>query len=175
MRYLYIGFINSIHRTSHSLYHSFLRTDDLQEKNKLVRERRLAKKVAREQYSLRMSALYKLSVANHFRDHVFWLPINLDFRGRVYPIPPHCAHVGEYWFCFCTLRKTFGSFSASHTLLVGSKRIRFHSSIGKVLLTLKSKTDWLLISAYHIIPESNHLTKLLNVSQILLFSTLGNV
>ena len=55
------------------------------------------------------------------------------------------------------------------------KRIRFHSSIGKVLLTLKSKTDWLLISAYHIIPESNHLTKLLNVSQILLFSTLGNV
>lgn len=71
------------------------KTDDLQEKNKLVRERRLAKKVAREQYSLRMSALYKLSVANHFRDHVFWLPINLDFRGRVYPIPPHCAHVGD--------------------------------------------------------------------------------
>jgi len=42
-----------------------------------------------------MSALYKLSVANHFRDDVFWLPINLDFRGRVYPIPPHCAHVGD--------------------------------------------------------------------------------
>lgn len=55
----------------------------------------MAKKLAREQFSLRMSALYKLSVANHFRDHVFWLPINLDFRGRVYPIPPHCAHVGE--------------------------------------------------------------------------------
>ncbi|PFX31945.1 DNA-directed RNA polymerase, mitochondrial [Stylophora pistillata] len=71
------------------------KTDNAEEKNKLVRERRLAKKVAREQYSLRMSALYKLSVANHFRDHVFWLPINLDFRGRVYPIPPHCAHVGD--------------------------------------------------------------------------------
>ena len=93
MRYLYIGFINSIHRTSHSLYHSFLRTDDLQEKNKLVRERRLAKKVAREQYSLRMSALYKLSVANHFRDHVFWLPINLDFRGYL-DIPfPHIVRM----------------------------------------------------------------------------------
>jgi len=72
-----------------------LKSADAEEKNKLIRERRLAKKLAREQYSLRMSALYKLSVANHFRDDVFWLPINLDFRGRVYPIPPHCAHVGD--------------------------------------------------------------------------------
>lgn len=75
----------------------FPRSADAEEKNKLIRERRLAKKLAREHYSLRMTALYKLSVANHFRDHVFWLPINLDFRGRVYPIPPHCAHVGKDW------------------------------------------------------------------------------
>ena len=68
---------------------------DPEERKKLVQERRLATKLAREQYSLRMSCLYKLSVANHFRYHVFWLPINLDFRGRVYPIPPHCSHVGK--------------------------------------------------------------------------------
>ena len=67
-----------------------------EERKKQIQERRIAKKLAREQYSLRMSCLYKLSVANHFRDHVFWLPINLDFRGRVYPIPPHCSHVGAY-------------------------------------------------------------------------------
>ena len=72
---------------------------DPEERKKLVQERRLATKLAREQYSLRMSCLYKLSVANHFRDHVFWLPINLDFRGRVYPIPPHCSHVGKDRVC----------------------------------------------------------------------------
>lgn len=69
-----------------------------EERKKQIQERRIAKKLAREQYSLRMSCLYKLSVANHFRDNVFWLPINLDFRGRVYPIPPHCSHVGGFWF-----------------------------------------------------------------------------
>ncbi|XP_068730519.1 DNA-directed RNA polymerase, mitochondrial-like [Montipora capricornis] len=68
---------------------------DPEERKKQIHERRISKKLAREQYSLRMSCLYKLSVANHFRDHVFWLPINLDFRGRVYPIPPHCSHVGD--------------------------------------------------------------------------------
>lgn len=30
---------------------------------------------------------YKLLVANHFRDKVFWFPHNIDFRGRIYPIP----------------------------------------------------------------------------------------
>ncbi|EDO41702.1 predicted protein, partial [Nematostella vectensis] len=62
---------------------------------KQIQEHRRARKLAREHYSLRMTALYKLSVANHFRDRVFWLPLNMDFRGRVYPIPPHCCHVGD--------------------------------------------------------------------------------
>ncbi|EDO47752.1 predicted protein [Nematostella vectensis] len=62
---------------------------------KQIQEHRRARKLAREHYSLRMTALYKLSVANHFRDRVFWLPLNMDFRGRVYPIPPHCCHVGH--------------------------------------------------------------------------------
>lgn len=44
-------------------------------------------------YSLRCDTLYKLSLANHFRDKTFWLPYNMDFRGRVYPIPPHLNHL----------------------------------------------------------------------------------
>lgn len=46
-----------------------------------------------EMYSLWCDCLYKLSLANHFRDKVFWLPHNLDFRGRAYPVPPHLTHL----------------------------------------------------------------------------------
>lgn len=48
-----------------------------------------------EMYSMWCDALYRLSLANHFRDRVFWLPHNMDFRGRVYPIPPHLNHLGS--------------------------------------------------------------------------------
>lgn len=43
--------------------------------------------------SLYCDTLYKLSLANHYRDRAFWLPHNMDFRGRVYPIPPHLTHI----------------------------------------------------------------------------------
>lgn len=48
-----------------------------------------------DMYSLWCDALYRLSLANHFRNKVFWLPQNIDFRGRVYPIPPHLNHLGH--------------------------------------------------------------------------------
>lgn len=77
-----------------------------------------------EMYSLWCDLLYRLSLANHvstlslslpyyrsiqkaqikkfnliifpqFRDKMFWLPHNMDFRGRVYPIPPHLNHLGS--------------------------------------------------------------------------------
>lgn len=38
-----------------------------------------------ELLSMYTDTLYKLSLANHFRDRAFWLPTNLDFRGRSYP------------------------------------------------------------------------------------------
>lgn len=38
-----------------------------------------------ELLSMYTDTLYKLSLANHFRDRPFWLPTNLDFRGRTYP------------------------------------------------------------------------------------------
>ncbi|XP_028627407.1 DNA-directed RNA polymerase, mitochondrial isoform X2 [Grammomys surdaster] len=51
-------------------------------------------KAAREMHSLRSEALYRLSLAQHLRHHVFWLPHNMDFRGRTYPCPPHFNHLG---------------------------------------------------------------------------------
>lgn len=65
------------------------------DKAKVTRERLLNKRRRAEMYSLWCDALYKLSIANHFRDRVFWFPHNMDFRGRVYPCPPHFNHLGS--------------------------------------------------------------------------------
>ncbi|XP_006898086.1 PREDICTED: DNA-directed RNA polymerase, mitochondrial [Elephantulus edwardii] len=54
-----------------------------------------ALKAARELRSLRADALYRLSLAQHLRHHNFWLPHNMDFRGRTYPCPPHLSHLGS--------------------------------------------------------------------------------
>ncbi|GAV03671.1 hypothetical protein RvY_14063-3 [Ramazzottius varieornatus] len=65
-----------------------------EERSEAYRQRFLLKKKRNEMFSLWCDALYKLSIANHFRDRVFWLPQNIDFRGRVYPVPPHFQHLG---------------------------------------------------------------------------------
>ncbi|KAM4549447.1 DNA-directed RNA polymerase, mitochondrial isoform 2-T2 [Odontesthes bonariensis] len=54
-----------------------------------------AKKKCSEMHSLRMDALYKLSIAHHVRDEIFWFPHNMDFRGRTYPCPPYFNHLGS--------------------------------------------------------------------------------
>lgn len=48
-----------------------------------------------EMYSIWCDALYRLSMANYYRDKIFWCPQNVDFRGRVYPLPPHLNHIGS--------------------------------------------------------------------------------
>ncbi|XP_067824461.1 DNA-directed RNA polymerase, mitochondrial [Heptranchias perlo] len=53
------------------------------------------RKRSAEMHSLRMDALYKLSIANHIRDDIFWFPHNMDFRGRTYPCPPYFNHLGN--------------------------------------------------------------------------------
>ncbi|XP_077390802.1 DNA-directed RNA polymerase, mitochondrial isoform X2 [Festucalex cinctus] len=65
------------------------------EKAQMKREAMNAKKKCNEMHSLRMDALYKLSIANHMRDEVFWFPHNMDFRGRTYPCPPYFNHLGS--------------------------------------------------------------------------------
>ncbi|XP_039694948.1 DNA-directed RNA polymerase, mitochondrial isoform X2 [Pteropus medius] len=64
-------------------------------KAQLRRELAHCLKVAREMHSLRTDALYRLSLAQHLRHRVFWLPHNMDFRGRTYPCPPHFNHLGS--------------------------------------------------------------------------------
>lgn len=65
------------------------------EKSQMKKEIALAKKKCAEMYSLRMDALYKLSIANYMRDKIFWFPHNMDFRGRTYPCPPYFNHLGS--------------------------------------------------------------------------------
>ncbi|XP_077331751.1 DNA-directed RNA polymerase, mitochondrial isoform X2 [Lithobates pipiens] len=64
---------------------------------KFVQQKEVARcrKKTTEMYSLRMDALYKLSIANHLRDRIFWFPHNMDFRGRTYPCPPYFNHLGS--------------------------------------------------------------------------------
>ncbi|KAB0793054.1 hypothetical protein PPYR_12674 [Photinus pyralis] len=65
------------------------------DKKNVFRQKLQMKRKRAEVYSLWCDCLYRLSLANHFRDDVFWLPHNMDFRGRVYPIPPHLNHLGS--------------------------------------------------------------------------------
>uniref|UniRef100_A0A671UEM3 DNA-directed RNA polymerase n=1 Tax=Sparus aurata TaxID=8175 RepID=A0A671UEM3_SPAAU len=65
------------------------------EKAHLKREAVNARRKYSEMYSLRMSSLYKLSIANHMRDEIFWFPHSMDFRGRTYPCPPYFNHLGS--------------------------------------------------------------------------------
>lgn len=65
------------------------------EKAHMKREIITAKRKCGEMHSLRMDALYKLSIANHIRDKIFWFPHNMDFRGRTYPCPPYFNHLGS--------------------------------------------------------------------------------
>ncbi|KAM3937317.1 DNA-directed RNA polymerase, mitochondrial [Leptodactylus fuscus] len=59
------------------------------------KEQARCRKKAAEMFSLRMDSLYKLSIANHLRDQIFWFPHNMDFRGRTYPCPPYFNHLGS--------------------------------------------------------------------------------
>lgn len=54
-----------------------------------------AKKKRAEMHSLWCTELYRLSIANMYRDKIIWFPHSLDFRGRCYPIPPHFNHLGS--------------------------------------------------------------------------------
>jgi DNA-directed RNA polymerase len=56
------------------------------------------RKIQQENYDLtglRCDFLLKLEVAEKFRDRVLYFPHNMDFRGRVYPVPPHLNHMGS--------------------------------------------------------------------------------
>jgi DNA-directed RNA polymerase len=56
-----------------------------------------ARKAQSEMHSLWCTELYRLSVANMYRDKIVWFPHSLDFRGRCYTIPPHFHHLGLFF------------------------------------------------------------------------------
>lgn len=37
----------------------------------------------------------QMSIAEEFRDDVFYFPYNMDFRGRTYPVPPNLNILGS--------------------------------------------------------------------------------
>lgn len=71
------------------------KTATVEEKQKAAIAMGRYKQKKYEVFSLWCDTLYKLSIANHFRNEIFWLPHNLDFRGRVYPVPPHLNHLSS--------------------------------------------------------------------------------
>ncbi|KAG5643187.1 hypothetical protein DXG03_001391 [Asterophora parasitica] len=46
-------------------------------------------------HSDRCNVNYKIEIARAFLGDTIYLPHNLDFRGRAYPIPPHLNHIGD--------------------------------------------------------------------------------
>lgn len=39
--------------------------------------------------------LYRIVLADFYRDKVLYFPHDMDFRGRVYPISPYLNHMGD--------------------------------------------------------------------------------
>lgn len=59
------------------------------------RERAKVAQRNKELHSLRCDFILKLLTARQFVDEArIYFPHNMDFRGRVYPIPPHLNHMG---------------------------------------------------------------------------------
>lgn len=78
-----------------------LRTDvsnvskaDLIEYRKFLAHKQAHHQMKAECYSLWCDTLYRLSIAHKFRSQVLYFPHNVDFRGRVYPVPPYLNHMG---------------------------------------------------------------------------------
>jgi len=72
-----------------------LGADDLKEYNEHLAERVAFNQFRSESYALWCDCLYRLSIANHYRDEeALFFPHNIDFRGRVYPIAPYLNHMG---------------------------------------------------------------------------------
>lgn len=66
--------------------------DDKQYQYKL----KCIKKLNAEQHSLRCDLNLKLNLAKELiKENEIYFPLNIDFRGRIYPISPHINHIGS--------------------------------------------------------------------------------
>ena len=73
-------------------------TNNLRRETDPARRKELNKQLQaiRDEFSLKGDFNLKLNIARAYSkvDH-FYFPHNFDFRGRVYPIPPHFNHIGN--------------------------------------------------------------------------------
>ncbi|KAL3311756.1 hypothetical protein Ciccas_009659, partial [Cichlidogyrus casuarinus] len=65
------------------------------ERKKVIREYFEKQKEYDESRSLWASSVYLLSIASKYKDETFYFPHSMDFRGRVYPCPPHFSYMGS--------------------------------------------------------------------------------
>lgn len=77
---------------------NIVENDEFDEKEalrKLRAERRKAQKMNRELVSMRADTEHRMRQAQRFAEEErIWLPHNVDFRGRAYPVPVHLQHMG---------------------------------------------------------------------------------
>ena len=59
-----------------------------------IQERQRCQQLKQETYGHWCNMLYRLSLANYFRDDILWFPHNIDFRGRAYPLAALLNHMG---------------------------------------------------------------------------------
>jgi len=71
-----------------------------------VEQIKLVNQQQRKDHSERCKINYNLEIARSYLHDVFYIPHNLDFRGRAYPIPPHLSPVGDD---LCRGLLTFGN------------------------------------------------------------------
>jgi len=68
---------------------------DLEERGVYLQKLRQYNHLKANNHSERCSVNYKIEIARTFLGDTFYLPHNVDFRGRAYPIPPHLNHIGD--------------------------------------------------------------------------------
>ncbi|KAF2755428.1 DNA/RNA polymerase [Pseudovirgaria hyperparasitica] len=67
---------------------------DLLARRKWMREVRRLDDLKGGYHSNRCFQNFQIEIARSFREHTFYYPHNVDFRGRAYPIPPLLNHMG---------------------------------------------------------------------------------
>ncbi|ODN75356.1 hypothetical protein, variant 1 [Cryptococcus amylolentus CBS 6039] len=79
---------------------------DPQVRTKYVEKMKMVLAQQRKDHAERCKFNYNIEIARSYLKDEFFLPHNMDFRGRAYPIPPHLSPVGDD---LCRGLLTFGT------------------------------------------------------------------
>ncbi|OCF41176.1 DNA-directed RNA polymerase, mitochondrial [Kwoniella heveanensis CBS 569] len=82
------------------------RDQDPQKRSLYIERMKSVMAAQRKDHAERCKFNYNLEIARSYLNDVFYLPHNMDFRGRAYPIPPHLSPVGDD---LCRGLLTFGN------------------------------------------------------------------